>query len=89
MTYEFIWFEFMYMKNFMKSYLKSWVPRFQMNLLEPQCQWAWALYLMNHVTLARSSEQQIVEYTASCRHGGLRIDNMIQVSSQRDYSLKF
>ena len=29
MTYEFI-FEFMYMKNIVKSYLKSCVPRFQM-----------------------------------------------------------
>ena len=30
MTYEFI-FEFMYMKNIVKSYLKSCVPRFQMS----------------------------------------------------------
>ena len=30
MTYEFI-YEFMYMKNIVKSYLKLCVPRFQMN----------------------------------------------------------
>ena len=50
MTYEFI-YEFMYMKNIVKSYLNSGVPRFQMSnsiwivfnvswpltALEPQC----------------------------------------------------
>ena len=32
MTYEFI-YEFMYMKNIVKSYLNSCVPRFQMKIL--------------------------------------------------------
>ena len=31
MTYEFK-YELMYMKNIVKSYLKSWVPRLQMSL---------------------------------------------------------
>ena len=30
MTYEFI-YEFMYLKNIVKSYLKSCIPSFQMN----------------------------------------------------------
>ena len=34
MTYEFI-YEFMYMKNIVKSYLNSCVPRFQMKLRTP------------------------------------------------------
>ena len=33
MTYEFI-YEFMYMKNIVKSYLNSCVPRFQMSKLD-------------------------------------------------------
>ena len=33
-TYEFV-YEFMYMKNIVKSYLKSSVPRFQMRIGRP------------------------------------------------------
>ena len=38
MTYEFI-YEFMYMKNTVKSYLKSCVPRFQMTPWQSCCAW--------------------------------------------------
>ena len=54
-TYEFV-YEFMYMKNIVKSYLKSSVPRFQMRIGRPgsPSQWVSATQAAGRAEVRRS-----------------------------------